>query len=327
MKKSVLTITTLCLCALCDVQAQIDNRYHWYDGEITYTATHLDHSNVRMNAMDEGEELEFILRYDNEVNPEHQVYTVLKGGHDITTARNAGLTAHRQKAEGLDVICIYDCDGLLKTVMVGQKEWDAEKLNKNLWLEQTKGRYSAKGTGNGKKVIDWDMEELSIDGIVYPYELYCFNGRATGFIRVDEVPGEPNELEGTWQVVPTLEGLHLYSVNTETAISPWGWERDGREYILTRTDLKSGRFDYASRILLNDMQFRHLDKKALRIMRNEILARHGYRFKSKDLQEYFGKQTWYKPLKDNSKIRLSFIEQLNVELIKYAEAQPEQPEQ
>jgi hypothetical protein len=327
MKKSVLTITTLCLCALCDVQAQIDNRYHWYDGEITYTATHLEHSNVRMNAMDEGEELEFILRYDNEVNPEHQVYTVLKGGHDITTARNAGLTAHRQKAEGLDVICIYDCDGLLKTVMVGQKEWDAEKLNKNLWLDQTKGRYSAKGTGNGKKVIDWDMEELSIDGIVYPYELYCFNGRATGFIRVDEVPGEPNELEGTWQVVPTLEGLHLYSVNTETAISPWGWERDGREYILTRTDLKSGRFDYASRILLNDMQFRHLDKKALRIMRNEILARHGYRFKSKDLQEYFGKQTWYKPLKDNSKIRLSFIEQLNVELIKYAEAQPEQPGQ
>jgi hypothetical protein len=327
MKKSVLTITTLCLCALCDVQAQIDNRYHWYDGEITYTATHLEHSNVRMNAMDEGEELEFILRYDNEVNPEHQVYTVLKGGHDITTARNAGLTAHRQKAEGLDVICIYDCDGLLKTVMVGQKEWDAEKLNKNLWMEQTKGRYSAKGTGNGKKVIDWDMEELSIDGIVYPYELYCFNGRATGFIRVDEVPGEPNELEGTWQVVPTLEGLHLYSVNTETAISPWGWERDGREYILTRTDLKSGRFDYASRTLLNDMQFRHLDKKALRIMRNEILARHGYRFKSKDLQEYFGKQTWYKPLKDNSKIRLSFITQLNVELIKYAEAQPEQPEQ
>lgn len=327
MKKSVLTITTLCLCALCDVQAQIDNRYHWYDGEITYTATHLDHSNVRMNAMDEGEELEFILRYDNEVNPEHQVYTVLKGGHDITTARNAGLTAHRQKAEGLDVICIYDCDGLLKTVMVGQKEWDAEKLNRNLWLDKTKGRYSAKGTGNGKKVIDWDMEELSIDGIVYPYELYCFNGRATGFIRVDEVPGEPNELEGTWHVVPTLEGLHLYSVNTETAISPWGWERDGREYILTRTDLKSGRFDYASRILLNDMQFRHLDKKALRIMRNEILARHGYRFKSKDLQEYFGKQTWYKPLKDNSKIRLSFIEQLNVELIKYAEAQPEQPRQ
>ncbi len=327
MKKSVLTITTLCLCALCDVQAQIDNRYHWYDGEITYTATHLEHSNVRMNAMDEGEELEFILRYDNEVNPEHQVYTVLKGGHDITTARNAGLTAHRQKAEGLDVICIYDCDGLLTTVMVGQKEWDAEKLNKNLWMEQAKGRYSAKGTGNGKKVIDWDMEELSIDGIVYPYELYCFNGRATGFIRVDEVPGEPNELEGTWQVVPTLEGLHLYSVNTETAISPWGWERDGREFILTRTDLKSGRFDYASRILLNDMQFRHLDKKALRIMRNEILARHGYRFKSKDLQEYFGKQTWYKPLKDNSKIRLSFIEQLNVELIKYSEAQPEQSEQ
>lgn len=327
MKKSVLTITTLCLCALCDVQAQIDNRYHWYDGEITYTATHLEHSNVRMNAMDEGEELEFILRYDNEVNPEHQVYTVLKGGHDITTARNAGMTAHHQKAEGLAVICLYDRNGLLKTVMSGEKEWDAEKLNKSRWLNQTKGRYCTTGKGKGKKEIDWNMEGLSIDLIVYPYEIICFNGRVTRFIRVDEVPGALNELEGTWEVAQTLDGLHLYSVDTQTGTTPWEWKRDGKEYILKRTDLNNGRFDYASRILLNDMQFRHLDKKALRIMRNEILARHGYRFKSKDLQEYFGKQTWYKPLKDNSKIRLSFIEQLNVELIKYAEAQPEQPEQ
>ena len=55
MKKTVLTTAILCLFALCDVQAQIDNRYHWYDGTITYTATHLEHSNVKMYGMDEGE--------------------------------------------------------------------------------------------------------------------------------------------------------------------------------------------------------------------------------------------------------------------------------
>lgn len=54
MKKTVLTTAILCLFALCDVQAQIDNRYHWYDGTITYTATHLEHSNVKMYGMDEA---------------------------------------------------------------------------------------------------------------------------------------------------------------------------------------------------------------------------------------------------------------------------------
>jgi hypothetical protein len=54
-------------------------------------------------------------------------------------------------------------------------------------------------------------------------------------------------------------------------------------------------------------------------MRNAILARHGYRFQSKDLQEYFTNEPWYKPAASNVGIRLSFIEQLNVELIKQME--------
>lgn len=62
------------------------------------------------------------------------------------------------------------------------------------------------------------------------------------------------------------------------------------------------------------------DKVELRLMRNEILARHGYRFQSKDLKEYFGQQHWYKPGNNNAAIRLSLIEQINVELIKSEEA-------
>ena len=62
-------------------------------------------------------------------------------------------------------------------------------------------------------------------------------------------------------------------------------------------------------------------KKELRILRNKILAYHGYRFQSKDLQEYFGKIRWYKPGNDNNAIKLNIIEQTNIQLIKSEEAE------
>ena len=46
----------------------------------------------------------------------------------------------------------------------------------------------------------------------------------------------------------------------------------------------------------------------------------GYVFQSKDLKEYFGKEPWYKPADSNDDIKLSLLEQLNIELIKYREA-------
>jgi hypothetical protein len=56
-----------------------------------------------------------------------------------------------------------------------------------------------------------------------------------------------------------------------------------------------------------------LSAAQLRIARNEIYARHGFRFKSADLAAYFSKMPWYTPLTDT--VSLSPIEQANVELI------------
>jgi len=61
-------------------------------------------------------------------------------------------------------------------------------------------------------------------------------------------------------------------------------------------------------------------KKELRLLRNEILARHGYRFQSKDLQEYFCNMPWYNPVNDNNSIKLDIKEQTNIQLIKSEEA-------
>lgn len=78
--------------------------------------------------------------------------------------------------------------------------------------------------------------------------------------------------------------------------------------------------EITSNTLLNRYYLSQIpNKQELRLMRNEILARHGYRFKSKDLQDWFGQQHWYKPGNNNNAIKLNIIEQTNVQLIKSEE--------
>ena len=72
--------------------------------------------------------------------------------------------------------------------------------------------------------------------------------------------------------------------------------------------------------LLNKQYWGRITREDLRIARNEILARHGYRFQAEDLQQYFGSKPWYHPGNDNDAIRLSIIERTNIELIRSEEA-------
>ena len=307
------------LCAVMMAQAQINEGLHWYNGQITFTARNIENKNVLMEAMDEGEEHEFVLRYVKEVNKNHQVYRTDNGTHDYVNLYGVGSTMRHKKAEGLDVLCFYDDKDRLAAVISGEKEWDAEKLNKSRWLSQFIGEYTTEEENEVEQCLIWTWESLSFNGIIYPYDIITFNGRVTGYITIKPVEGSTNELEGTWEVVPTLRGFRLYAVNTETGNTPWEWQRTGVEYDLVESDPNVGRFFYASTTLLNDHQFSSFDKSTLRIMRNAILARHGYRFQSKDLQEYFTNEPWYKPAASNDGIRLSFIEQLNIELIKQME--------
>ena len=73
--------------------------------------------------------------------------------------------------------------------------------------------------------------------------------------------------------------------------------------------------------LMNTAYLGRFSKPQLRLMRNEILARHGWKFQSKDLKEYFGNQAWYRPAASNDEVypKLSLIERLNIELIQAME--------
>lgn len=72
--------------------------------------------------------------------------------------------------------------------------------------------------------------------------------------------------------------------------------------------------------LLTEDDLEGMSNEELRRGRNEIAARHGRRFTDGSLQEYFDSQSWYEGTIDaddfNKEVRLSDIEQENMEFIK-----------
>ncbi len=78
----------------------------------------------------------------------------------------------------------------------------------------------------------------------------------------------------------------------------------------------NGKFTIASTKYLTDTDLKNMSKHDLKIMRNEIFARHGYIFKKNGLMDnYFSQQEWYKPKYKNVDKKLTQIEKTNIELI------------
>jgi len=69
---------------------------------------------------------------------------------------------------------------------------------------------------------------------------------------------------------------------------------------------------------LTSADLTYLSKEQLKIARNEIYARHGHIFQTKDMQAYFAKQPWYRE-NPYFKGTLTDIETYNIELIKSTE--------
>lgn len=309
MKKTVTAILGMLLCASAGTQAQITSG-NWYDGTIIYSASPQAGGRVVMNAMDEGEEHEFVLV---PVAGKADTYRVTNGPNDYVNKYYDIATVRHMKKEGWDVICYYNKDNHLRNVMSKESTWNADQINKSKWLSQIIGKYSS---ADGR-TYDWGFEVVTVNGTEVPFRVVQFNGRVTGYITIDEDGG--TGMKGTWEIVPTLGGLQLYAINSDGEYL-YDWKREGRQFGLTWDNRLTGRFSYAGTTLLNDKKFQIYDKATLRIMRNAILARHGYRFQSKDLQDYFAGEPWYRPAASNDGIKVSFVEQLNIDLIKAEEA-------
>lgn len=72
-----------------------------------------------------------------------------------------------------------------------------------------------------------------------------------------------------------------------------------------------------------ELDQKELESKSLaelRVMRNEIFAKHGYIFKSQDLTEHFSNMDWYKPELSDVNHLLTEIDKTNIDLILKQEA-------
>ena len=76
-------------------------------------------------------------------------------------------------------------------------------------------------------------------------------------------------------------------------------------------------FADSDRRMLNKSEIEILPLSFLQFARNEIYARHGYIFNSKNLKRYFTSKKWYNPV--SKAVKLSNIEKNNAELIKAVE--------
>lgn len=202
-----------------------------------------------------------------------------------------------------------------QTIRVGQKFWDGESLY--TVKEIRMGKYFYMTTSHG--------DELTLE-MVKKGEYKIIPSR-----QADDCPFGA---EFGWKVQHiNQEGVNFLAIRKPNGDAMWTMELttvnekecEERQQMMGQEEP----WNAVNGILLNRayLQSCVATKSELRLLRNKILAYHGYRFQSKDLQEYFGNVGWYKPVSDNNTIKLSIVEQTNIQLIKSEEAtRPDDPE-
>ena len=88
---------------------------------------------------------------------------------------------------------------------------------------------------------------------------------------------------------------------------------------LQRNSYLPGIYPETSKRILRSSDFARLTDWDMKIMRNEIYARHGYIFKTQDMIDYFSQQDWYYPRYNNVNSMLTSIEKRNINIIKLYE--------
>ena len=81
-----------------------------------------------------------------------------------------------------------------------------------------------------------------------------------------------------------------------------------------------GDMDKFQNVLLTEDLLKGLSMNDLRLIRNEFWARNGQKFSTPGFRQVFEWREWYKPAKDQSKVKLNKIEEQNVKLIESLEA-------
>lgn len=87
-----------------------------------------------------------------------------------------------------------------------------------------------------------------------------------------------------------------------------------------KVEVSFGDMDKFQTVLLKEEQLKGVSFNELRLMQNEFFARRGKKFTIAAYKQAFEWQDWYKPLKDQKKVKLNATEEANVKLLQAYEA-------
>lgn len=134
------------------------------------------------------------------------------------------------------------------------------------------------------------------------------------FTKPGKLPIKKSSGKKTWMIVAVvaLAGLCIAGYFLFIQKKP---EKDAAQNT-NNYKQNTGIYLYTSERLLTDDDVINMSQSDLRVMRNEIYARHGLIFQSADMKNYFSAQPWYTPQYDNVIDMLSSIEKNNIALIK-----------
>jgi hypothetical protein len=160
-----------------------------------------------------------------------------------------------------------------------------------------------------------------------PEEKISANTAATWQVLIAEVEAIHGKtfLDEPW-LQKYFEDRYWYKANPKYSpkiLSPI--ERKNLEAIMKAREndrkvaVSPGDMDKFQRAPLKESMLEGLSLNELRIMRNEFFARRGKSFTTPGYRGFFEWQEWYRPIKDQSKIRLNPIEDSNVKIIEGAE--------
>ena len=82
------------------------------------------------------------------------------------------------------------------------------------------------------------------------------------------------------------------------------------------SNYQPGSYPEASTRYLTNNDLRNKSRWQLKIMRNEIYARHGFIFQTREMKNYFDNQSWYNPVYYDVTHMLTSLEKSNIAYIK-----------
>ena len=152
------------------------------------------------------------------------------------------------------------------------------------------------------------------------------------------VTANERAFSGSWQEVPEgiafranepgdhpEDGIFSMTFNVQTKTLVGRWDANDKNKPSVEMTLQARKFKYDPKVgeypktstkLLKVADVENMRPAELRIMRNEIYARHGYSFIIEDMQKHFALVDWYMPVALDVTTKLTDIETKNAALIK-----------